>query len=658
MKPLVLDDSPRRRSYSKVAVILIILVSVSFTLFNTSSLAADEPTSKAVRRSSSESGVSIKDQRRVALIIGNSDYKVAPLRNPAHDAEDISGVLRTLGFAVQTKTNVNHLEMEEAVNKFVQEIQNGDVALFYFSGHGVQVRGENYLIPLGSPIRSEADVRFKTLNAGLVLAKTKESRNRANIVILDACRNNPFKGLFRSPGTGLSKMDAPKGTFIAYAASPDSVAADGTERNSPYTKHLMEALKVQDIPIEQALKLVAKAVNKETGGQQTPWILSSLLDDFYCNPSSPTRPHEASLPAPTPPQPVSAPSSEYREKAERLGTLWAARGDAATQGELSGMYKGPEGGKWLRQAGQQGDPVAQLLLGRMFAQGLEAPKDEREAVKWYKKAADQGNSSAQTNLGLMYQNGSGVPKDYDEAIKWYRKAADQGNALAQSNLGVMYRDGLGVAKDYGEALEWFKKAADQGNAHGQNGLGFMYQNGFGVAKDYDEAVKWYKKAAEQGGIASQNSLGLMYKNGWGVAKDYDEAVKWYRKAAEQGNATAQGNLGVMYRDGLGVAKDYGEAVKWYKKAAEQGNADAQNNLGVMYKNGTGVAKDYGEAVKWYKKAAEQGNADAQNNLGVMYKNGTGVKKDRTEAIKWYKQAADQGNEHAKKELKKLGAAVK
>ena len=187
---------------------------------------------------------------------------------------------------VQTKTNVNQLEMEEAVNKFVQEIQNGDVALFYFSGHGVQVKGENYLIPLGAPIQSEPDVRFKTLNAGLVLAKMEDSRNRTNIVILDACRNNPFKGLFRSASTGLSKMDAPKGTFIAYATSPDSVAADGTGRNSPYTKHLIEALKVKDIPIDQAFKRVAKAVNKETGGKQTPWISSSLLDDFYFNPSS------------------------------------------------------------------------------------------------------------------------------------------------------------------------------------------------------------------------------------------------------------------------------------------------------------------------------------------------------------------------------------
>src|SRR5208283_555362 len=269
MKPPVLDGSACQRSPSRVAVIYILfalLPFLSLTLLTLPSCKADDQTSKAVRRSSSESGTSIKDQRRVALVIGNSDYKIHPLQNPAHDAEDISGVLRNLGFSVQTKINADHRGMEEAVNKFVQEIQNGDVALFYFSGHGVQVKGENFLIPLDDSIQMEADVRFKTLNAGLVLAKMEESRNRTNIVILDACRNNPFKGLFRSASTGLSKMDAPKGTFIAYATSPDSVAADGAGRNSPYTKHLMEAVTVKDISIAQAFTRVANAVDKETAG--------------------------------------------------------------------------------------------------------------------------------------------------------------------------------------------------------------------------------------------------------------------------------------------------------------------------------------------------------------------------------------------------------
>ena len=616
MKPPVFDGSPRRRSHSRVAVILTVLASLlcfSLILFSSLSQAADDQASKAVRRSSSESGAAIKDQKRVALVIGNSDYKVGPLQNPAHDAEDISGVLRTLGFAVQIKTNVNQPEMEEAVDRFVQEIQNGDVALFYFSGHGIQVKGENYLIPLGDSIKSETDVRYKTVNAGLVLGKMEESRNRTNIVILDACRNNPFKGLFRSPSMGLSRIDAPKGTFIAYATSPDSVAADGTGRNSPYTKALMEALKVKDMPIELAFKQVARAVNKETGGQQTPWISSSLLDDFYCNPS-----HEASLATPTPakptPTPVSSPVSDYKARTERLLGWFTAHSDTATRGELDRMYKDPEAVKWFRQASDQGDAIAQLMLGRMFASGLEASTDEAEAVKWYTKAADQGNAQAQSNLGTMYRNGKGVPKDYEEALKWYRKAADQGNANAQVNLGWMYHSGFGVPKDYEKAVKWYRKAVDQGNANAQNDLGLMYENGFGVPKDYEEAVKWYRKAADQGNAWGQNNLGNAYRNGWGVAKDYDEAVKWYRKAVEQGNVPGQKNLGIMYQNGLGVAKDEAEAVKWYMKAAEQGEVHAQRNLGLMYRDGRGVAKDQAGARKWLTKAANQGNENAKKEL--------------------------------------------
>jgi hypothetical protein len=293
MRPSAVHGLPSRRIHSSFSLTLLLdplvfLLLFSLTLSNSFCLADDEEKPKAIRRGSAEASGSIRDQRRVALVIGNSKYEVGPLKNPAHDAEDTSDALRRLGFAVDTKMNVNQREMEEAVNEFVQKIQNGDVALFYFSGHGVQVRGENYLIPIGASIGSEPDVRYKTVNAGLILAKMEDSRNRANIVILDACRNNPFKGLFRSPSMGLSKMDAPKGTFIAYATSPDSVAADGAGRNSPYTKHLVEALTVKDIPIELTFKQVGRAVNQETAGQQTPWTSSSLMDDFYFNPSSPT----------------------------------------------------------------------------------------------------------------------------------------------------------------------------------------------------------------------------------------------------------------------------------------------------------------------------------------------------------------------------------
>ena len=147
----------------------------------------------------------------------------------------------------------------------------------------MQVQGENYLLPVGENIRSESDVRYKAVNAGYILGKMEESGNRTNILILDACRNNPFKS-FRSLTKGLTVMNAPGGTFIAYATAPGTVASDGTERNGTYTKHLLEAIQIKGSAIEQAFKRVLNNVEKETQGKQIPWTSSSLREDFYFNP--------------------------------------------------------------------------------------------------------------------------------------------------------------------------------------------------------------------------------------------------------------------------------------------------------------------------------------------------------------------------------------
>ena len=222
------NDSTFQRSLWTFPFMALMII----CLLSSLSLAADRETPKAVRRASPE-GVSVpQDQKRIALVIGNNEYKEDRLRNPAHDAEDIAKVLRELGFTVHTKINANPQEMEEAVREFVREIQNGDVALFYFSGHGVQLQEENYLIPVGVSIESATALKHRAISAGYILGEMDESRNRTNIFILDACRNNPFKG-FKSLSKGLAGMDAPKGTFIAYATAPRSVAADGTGPEQP-----------------------------------------------------------------------------------------------------------------------------------------------------------------------------------------------------------------------------------------------------------------------------------------------------------------------------------------------------------------------------------------------------------------------------------------
>lgn len=158
------------------------------------------------------------------------------MKNPANDATDMASALRKLGFSVTLKTDVNQRAMEESIRAFGTTLRSGGVGLFYYAGHGIQFRGTNYLIPVHAEIKSEADVKYRSVDAGYVLAQMEDAGNNLNIIILDACRNNPFARLFRSAEKGLAKMDAPTGSILAYATAPGSVAADGSGRNGLYIK--------------------------------------------------------------------------------------------------------------------------------------------------------------------------------------------------------------------------------------------------------------------------------------------------------------------------------------------------------------------------------------------------------------------------------------
>ena len=191
----------------------------------------------------SERGIKIKTQR-LALVIGNGAYKKAPLRNPVNDAYDMAEALRKIGFEVIHKENASQWSMENAIRDFGKRLRKGGVGLFYFAGHGIQVKGINYLIPVDARIESESDVKYECVDAGRVLGKMEDAGNDLNIVVLDACRDNPFARGFRSSSSGLARMDAPKGSLIAYATAPGSIAADGIGRNGVYTKHLLDKMKI------------------------------------------------------------------------------------------------------------------------------------------------------------------------------------------------------------------------------------------------------------------------------------------------------------------------------------------------------------------------------------------------------------------------------
>lgn len=200
--------------------------------------------------------------------------------------------LRELGFEVIVRENANLQQMDDAVREFGRRLERAHAGLFYFAGHGMQIKGRNFLIPVEAKFEHEDEVAYRSLDAGQVLDKMDSAKTQVNLMILDACRNNPFHRVFRAKRQGLAEMEAPAGTLIAFATAPGSVALDGTGNNGVYTKHLLLQMKQPGQPVEQAFKQVRIGVVEETRERQIPWESSSLRDDFQFRP--------ATTPAPAP----------------------------------------------------------------------------------------------------------------------------------------------------------------------------------------------------------------------------------------------------------------------------------------------------------------------------------------------------------------------
>ena len=455
--------------------------------------------------------------RQVALVVGNSTYAhIGRLPNPENDAVDLSSALRRLGFEVTTELDADRVELTEALRAFTRQSAGADVSLVFYAGHGLEMDGINYLVPVDARLERDVDVRYETVTLDDLLVSTVGARLR--LVILDACRNNP---LARSMQRTVASRSVSGGSFgqldedllgdetlVAYAAAAGTTAADGTGRNSPYTTALLAHL---DEPLEilTLFRRVRARVLEATNGEQRPHEYQSLLREHYLSgaPAIEAVTVEAAAP--------DVPDVDVGELDVAQLRVLAERGATDAQSELGGRY----------EAGRDG-----------------VERDYGEAVSWYRRAAEQGHAAAQAYLGFMYSTGRGVGQDDREAVRWYRRSADQGHPLGQNNLGVRYRDGRGVSRDYEEAVRWFQRSADQGHTLGQVNLGIMYRDGRGVSQDDEAAVRWLRRAAEQGSAGGQVSLGWMYEQGRGVRRDRLEAARWYRLAADQGHADAQKRL--------------------------------------------------------------------------------------------------------------------
>ncbi len=270
---------------------------------------------------------SAQADRRIALVIGNGAYtQAAPLTNPANDARAVAAALERLGFEVVSGFDMSNADLRKAVRSFADKLVGADVALFFYAGHGLQVAGENFLIPVDAAIRSEADLDFNAVKMDLV-SRQMDREAKVKIIMLDACRDNPFqKELTRSMGKtrsatvkqGLAEISNAGGTLIAFATDPGSVALDGDGKHSPFTTALLKHIETPGVEIGLIMRRVTKDVFELTGERQRPWTNASLTGELYLKPGD-----TAGAPQTPPQQTATAPSTGFDDRQLELA-MWQA----------------------------------------------------------------------------------------------------------------------------------------------------------------------------------------------------------------------------------------------------------------------------------------------------------------------------------------------
>lgn len=517
-------------------------------------------------------GSSADAETRIALVIGNSAYAAQPLRNARADAQLMARTLRDVGFEVIEALDADAERMRAALTAFNRSLKAPDaVALFYFAGHGVQSQGENYLIPVGAGIVDMSDVAINALALADVMRTLANARTRLNIVILDACRDNPFATSGRNLAAGgLAPAVAPSGTFIGYATAPGQTARDGSGANSPYTAALAFNIPRPGTTLEEVFRDTRRAVLAATAGQQVPWEHSSLVGAFYFK-DKPTLPETSAVR-------LDSRSQAQLAEIEAWEAIRASASLADLRRHISNYPNGlfaelaavkiaqlqqvrPSPGWSTTITGSLADVHEEEAADVVFARALARAQTADGEVEWrtiaqgHLSAAKAGLVPAMAEVARAYDAGRGVPRDLTLAAYWYREAAERGHAPAMAALGTMYEFGDGVERNLAEALRLYRLSADRGDAAGLTSLAYLMAQGKGAAKNAKQARKLYARAAEKGFARAQFNLALMELAGEGGRRSVVTAVGRLRQAAQSGHAGANEELAWLHDQGFGVARD-------------------------------------------------------------------------------------------------------
>ena len=586
-------------------------------------------------------------ERRVALVIGNADYRGAPLKNPVNDARAVAEMLRKLGFDVTLGENLNRSSFASTLRDFGTKLrERSAVGFVYFAGHGVQYRGRNYLMPTDANPQGADDVPLEGIDLNNVFDRIESASTSINIVVLDACRNNPYSSASRSAGQGLAEVDAPIGTYIAFATRPGSVAADGIEEHGMYTKHLLRNLDVPGIPIERVFKNVRAGVIQESNKQQVPWDSSSLTLDYYLAPAKKSETASTVSQAE-----VSSAKALWQEISERanifelidfLRRFPDAGERAAALSKLNGLFR-------RINAPELSDSDVPTLTRRTVYAGFSyRPMGEKEVAyrglnRWAPMvvAIDKGSIAERAGLraGDIILDVNGVPMTSNErfeSLNWTLSPGElvQATILRNKKMltvqAVMERPSLNfslleIATEryksgkIDSAIQIGEYLCAQQYPLAQESMGVLYLTGKGVARDVNRAFELLQSAAEQRAGISDYYVGLLYANGVGVTKDEKKAIEYISRAAQAGIPEGIGQLGLMYLMGQGTTQDFVRSQELLAIALELGQVSAAYALGVIYEKGLGVPRDITKALTLYEDAARRGSKEAADRLTALKK---------------------------------------
>ncbi len=551
-------------------------------------------------------------EKRVALIVGNAAYSSAStLENPVNDARKLGEALKELNFEVLQQENLQRSSFLETIQVFSKSLEGADVALFFYAGHGIQVAGENYLVPSDAHLQEESDISAELIAVKSLLQQMDGSA-KTRIILLDACRDNPFALTLAGAmgnravqiGQGLARVDAGPGTLIAYATEPGNVALDGTDGNSPFTKALLTHISTPDLDIARMLRRVRMDVIETTEGAQIPWENSSLVLDFTFNPTEQGKLALAS-------------SEEALWEAVRYGDnpdevrLYLERypngqfaEDALKLLNNALGHKHPsiadnQDAKARQSASR---PVKTCLAIENADIGLSDPEEAVQAC--YDAVALFPNSAL---LRLLYGKVLDRSGNEAEASRQYRQSAELNNTEAMVELAVAYELGKGVEWQPGETLRLLEKSARLGNANAMNLLAHSYSEGNLVDYDEAKAFEWFQKAAEAGNPEAAFYVAGAYDRGEGIEQNDFKARHWYQRAlASDDEGLAATNLAWMYLKGRGGDKNIDRARELLEKAAAADDPIAMRELTLQYLNGTFKSERREIAIDWLMKAIKSG----------------------------------------------------